>query len=74
MRPATYWIGQYLLATGTMFLLLAAVDLMRGDSLAATWLTTLGWSAAAAAIFVASRWRQASRGIACAVCKDEQVR
>lgn len=74
MRPATYWIGQYLLATGTMFLLLAAVDLMRGDSLAATWPATLGWSAAAAAIFVASRWRQASRGIACAVCKDEQVR
>ena len=74
MRPATYWIGQYLLATGTMFLLLAAVDLMRGDSLAATWPTTLGWSAAAAAIFVASRWRQASRGIACAVCKDKQVR
>ena len=74
MRPATYWIGQYLLATGTMFLLLTAVDLMRGDSLAANWPTTLGWSAAAAAIFVASRWRQASRGIACAVCKDEQVR
>ncbi len=74
MRPATYWIGQYLLATGTMFLLLAAVDLMRGDTLAATWPATLGWSAAAAAIFVASRWRQASRGIACAVCKDEQVR
>lgn len=73
MRPVTYWIGQYLLATGTMFLLLAAVDLMRGDSLAATWPATLGWSAAAAAIFVASRWRQASRGIACAVCKDEQV-
>jgi len=74
MRPVTYWIGQFLLAAGTMFLLLAAVDLMGGDSLAATWPATLGWSAAAAAIFVASRWRQASRGIACAVCKDEQVR
>jgi len=74
MRPATYWIGQFLLAAGTMFLLLAAVDLMRGDSLAATWPGTLAWSAAAAAIFVASRWRQASRGVACAVCKDEQAR
>jgi hypothetical protein len=74
MRPVTYWIGQFLLAASTMFLLLAAVDLMRGDSLAATWPATLGWSAAAAAIFVASRWRQASRGIACAVCQDEQAR
>jgi len=73
MRPVTYWIGQYLLAAGTMFLLLAAVDLMRGDSLAATWHGTLGWSAAAAAIFVASRWRRASQGLACAVCKDERV-
>jgi len=74
MRPVTYWIGQFLLAAGTMFLLLSAVDLMRGDSLAATWPATLGWSAAAAAILVASRWRQASRGIACTVCKDEQAR
>lgn len=56
MRPATYWIGQYLLAAGTMFLLLAAIDLMRGDSLAVTWPQTLGWSAMAAAVFVASRW------------------
>ena len=74
MRPATYSIGQFLLGAGTMFLVLAAVDLMRGDSLAATWPGTLAWSAAAAAIFVASRWRQASRGVACAVCKDEQAR
>lgn len=74
MRPVTYWIGQFLLAAGTMFLLLATVDLMRGDTLAATWPGTLAWSAAAAVIFVASRWRQASRGIACAVCKDEQAR
>jgi len=74
MRPVIYWIGQFLLAAGTMFVLLAAVDLMRGDSLAAAWRQTLAWSAAAAAIFVASRWRQASKGVACAVCKDEQVR
>lgn len=64
MRPVTHWIGQYLLAAGTMFLLLAAIDLMRGDSLAATWGPTLAWSLAAAAIFVAARWRQASQVVA----------
>ena len=74
MRPVTYWIGQFLLATGTMFLLLAAVDLMRGESVAATWPGTLAWSAAAAAIFVASRWRQASGGRDCAVCADDKAR
>jgi len=74
MRPATYWIGQYLLATGTMFVLLAAVDLMRGDTLGATWAPTLAWSAAAAAIFVGSRWRRASQGARCATCPDDKVR
>ena len=58
-RPALHWIGQYLLAAGTMFLLLTAIDMLRGESLAATWGPTLVWSAAAAAIFVAARWRQA---------------
>ena len=63
-RPLFHWIGQYLLAAGTMFLLLCAIDLMRGDSLADTWGPTLAWSAAAAAIFVAARWRSASQAIA----------
>ncbi len=67
MRPGSqsylHWIGQYLLAAGTMFLLLCAIDLMRGDSLADTWGPTLLWSLAAAAIFVAARWRSASQAI-----------
>ena len=62
-RPALHWIGQFLLAAGTMFLLLCAIDLMRGDSLAATWGPTLAWSVAAAAIFVTARWRQASQAV-----------
>ncbi|MBQ5945866.1 hypothetical protein [Massilia sp. ST3] len=70
MRPFSYWAGQYLLASSTMFLLLALVDWLRGDSLADTWPATLGWSCAAAAIFVASRYRQARRGAACALCED----
>lgn len=74
MRTPLYWIGQYLLASSTMFLLLAAIDLLRGDSLADTWPATLGWSCAAAAIFVASRWRQAKAGAACAVCEDGKPR
>lgn len=58
-RKTAFWIGQYLLAAGTMFALLAAIDLLRGDSLAATWVTTLAWSAAAAAFFIGARWRRA---------------
>jgi hypothetical protein len=73
MPSRSHWIGQYLLAAGTMFLLLAAVDLMRGDSLHATWGPTLAWSLASAAIFIGARWRQASRNAPCALCKDERA-
>ena len=72
MRTPIYWIGQYLLAAGTMFLLLAAIDLIRGYPPAETLPATLGWSCAAAAIFVASRYRQALRGDNCALCKDDK--
>lgn len=61
--PTLSWIAQYLLAAGTMFLLLCAIDFMRGDDLARTWAPTLAWSAAAAAIFVAARWRATSRAM-----------
>lgn len=73
MPPLSHWIGQYLLAAGTMFVLLCAIDLMGGDSLAATWLPTLAWSALAAAFFIGARWRQARRGAACALCRDERA-
>lgn len=61
-RPTAYWIGQYLLAAGTMFVLLAAIDLLRGERLADTWALTLAWSAAAAAFFIGARWRRAASG------------
>jgi len=57
-RKTAYWIGQYLLAASTMFALLAAIDLLRGDDLATTWATTLAWSAAAAAFFIGARWQR----------------
>lgn len=63
MPSLSHWIGQYLLAAGTMFGLLAAIDLMRGESLATTWAPTLAWSALAAAVFIGARWRQASQSL-----------
>lgn len=72
MRTPAYWIGQYLLAAGTMFLLLAGIDLIRGYPPAETLPATLGWSCAAAAIFIASRYRQALRAEHAALCKDDE--
>lgn len=72
MKPASHWLGQYLLAAGTMFALLVVVDLMRGEAFAASWPGSLLWAATAAAIFVGSRYRQARKGVDCALCKDKQ--
>jgi hypothetical protein len=72
MKPITHWIGQYLLAASTMFGLLLAIDVAQGTRLADAWPGTLAWSAAAAAIFVGSRYRQARKGADCTLCKDDK--
>lgn len=69
MHTPVYWLGQYLLAAITMFLLLAGVELLRGGGVA-SWPATLGWSCSAAAIFTASRYRRAKRVQACSLCGD----
>jgi hypothetical protein len=74
MPTKTYWAGQYLLAAASMFALIAVIDVVRGDSLAATWPETLAWSALAAAIFIGSRYRQLRRAEDCALCKDDKPR
>lgn len=68
MKPLSHWIVQYLLATTTMFALLLVIDLLRGTALDQAWASCLLWAAAASAIFVGSRYRQAARGEACAAC------
>jgi 4-hydroxybenzoate polyprenyltransferase len=70
MPRLSHWIGQYLLAASTMFALLVAVDLLRGQAFANAWPEALAWAAASAAIFVGARYRQARAGAACAICKD----
>ncbi len=70
MPRLSHWIGQYLLAASTMFALLVGVGLLRGETFAATWPEALAWAAAASAIFVGSRYRQARKGVACALCED----
>lgn len=69
MPRLSHWIGQYLLASSTMFALLIGVALLRGETFAGAWPEALAWAAASAAIFVFSRYRQARKGAACALCE-----
>jgi hypothetical protein len=71
MRGIQRWIGQYLLATGTMFGFLSIIGWqLRGEVFAEHWVENLAWAAAAAAIFVGSRYYQARMGAQCAVCEE----
>ncbi|MFC0251846.1 hypothetical protein [Massilia consociata] len=69
-----HWSGQYLLAASSMFMLLEVIDMLRGEAFGAAWRESLAWAVLAAAIFIGSRYYQAKRGAACAVCKDPPAR
>ena len=69
MPKLSHWIGQYLIAVVSMFVLLLVIDiLMRGETLARAWPSALTWAAVASAIFIGTRYRNMRRGIACGVC------
>ncbi len=75
MQRLIYWSGQYLLAAGTMFALLVAVDvLLRGEAFETGWRESLAWSVVASAIFIGSRYYRASRGDSCAMCSHPDAK
>ena len=70
MNELAHWSGQYLLAAGSMFVLLEAVDMLGGEAFGAAWRESLSWAVLAAAIFIGSRYYQAKRNAPCVTCKD----
>jgi hypothetical protein len=66
MHKLIYWSGQYLLAAGSMFALLVAVDVfLRGEAFETGWRESLAWSVMAAAIFIGSRYYRADQQARC---------
>lgn len=61
MQGVRYWIMQYLLAAGTMFAILVAVDLVSGKQLADEVWMSLAWALASAAIFIGARYNQSRK-------------
>ncbi len=62
MQKLIYWAGQYLLAAGSMFALLVAIDVfLRGEAFETGWRMSLAWSVMAAAIFIGSRYYRADQ-------------
>ena len=75
MQRFIYWSGQYLLAVGSMFALLVAVDvLLRGEAFETGWRESLAWAVLSAAIFIGSRYYQASKGAQCKMCSHPDAK
>jgi hypothetical protein len=70
MPAKTYWIGQFLIAVITMFVLLTVVAVVRGQPFEQSWAESLIWALVSSAIFIGSRYRKARKGEDCALCDD----
>jgi branched-subunit amino acid transport protein len=69
MPKLSHWIVQYLIAVVSMFGLLLVIDLlMRGETFARAWPSSLIWAVVASALFIGTRYRNMKRGIECVVC------
>ena len=70
MKSKRFWIGRYVLVMGALFSILGIVYMLQGQAPAAAAGDALLWSFIAANVFILTRYYHASRGRACALCRD----
>jgi hypothetical protein len=70
MKSTQFWVRRFLWATAIVCMILIAAALLRGRSLDTAMPESFTWALVAGAIFTGSRYYQARKGIACALCKD----
>jgi hypothetical protein len=70
MKSTGFWIGRFCLAAGIAFLILVVASLLRGRALETALTDSAVWALVSSAVFTGSRYYQARKGVACALCKD----
>jgi hypothetical protein len=72
MKRATAqtWVRRYLWTTGIVFMVLMGAALLKGRSLDDELSSAFLWALLSGTIFTGWRYRQARKGVACALCKD----
>jgi hypothetical protein len=70
MKPIAFWIRRFLLVAGAMTLIIVASKLLRGFALEQVLSESFLWGLTASAIFTGYRYYKASKGVACAMCRD----
>jgi hypothetical protein len=70
MRNRAFWIRRTLMVFGAVWIMLIASGMFKGGEFEAVVPEACFWAAVSTAVFIATRYYYASRGVACAMCKD----
>jgi hypothetical protein len=70
MHGPAFWITRLLMVMTLVFSILLAMEVLKGGTLQAGWPSALIWAGISAAVFTGSRYYQARKGLACALCRD----
>lgn len=66
----SFWVRRFLLVFGIAFIVIAAAQLVQGESLNYAVTQALLWAAISATIFTGARIYQSRKGRHCALCQD----
>ena len=70
MYGPAFWIKRFLMVSALVFAILLAAEVVKGGTLQGGWPSALFWASTSAAVFTGSRYYQARKGLACALCRD----
>jgi hypothetical protein len=70
MESKEFWVKRFLWMTGIVFMILMAASLFRGREMETALSESFMWGLISSAIFTGWRYRQARKGVACAMCRD----
>lgn len=65
-----FWIKRFLVVLAGAFVIICGAQLLRGHDIVYSATHGALWGLAGAVLFTVARYRQASRGQHCALCKD----
>ena len=67
---SAFWIKRFFAATLPVFVLLMAVELLKGHSVEGALMFSVIWSLIASAVFTGARIYRWRKGQYCAICRD----
>lgn len=70
MKSKEFWVKRFLWMTGIVFMILIAASLLRGHAMESALSESFMWGLISSAIFTGWRYKQARKGVVCAVCRD----